>query len=145
MTNETPINSTYLSQEELSNFKDQLLDERTQTLEEIDRLEQSIEQIENKLENNVSSSAHHQGDLGNSEELRETNYTLIEKQKDKLEQIAAALDRIETGNYGICIVTGKNIKKGRLEAMPYALHAFDAKNGTISPKEKEQLAVEETQ
>lgn len=142
-TNETPVDSSHLTQDEIAHFKDRLLEEQEEAEQKIKELQSSIDEIENKMDDTSSGSAHHQGDLGSSEELRETNYTLIEKQKDKLEQITAALDRIETGNYGTCVVTGKPIQKGRLEAMPYTRHSVDAKKGNITPEEKERLSVNE--
>tara|TARA_R110000868_G_scaffold306734_1_gene568059 strand:+ start:91878 stop:92321 length:444 start_codon:yes stop_codon:yes gene_type:complete len=141
---ETPINSTYLSKEELDHFKEKLIEEKIKSESEIKTLQASIDEIENKMDDTSSGSAHHQGDLGSSEDLRATNYTLIEKQKEKLEQITAALDRIETGNYGICIVTGNPIQKGRLEAIPYALHSVDAKKGSVLVSTKDQLNVHDT-
>jgi RNA polymerase-binding protein DksA len=140
---ETPVNSTHLSEEDLDHFKERLLEEQKDAESKIGELQSSIDEIENKMDDTNSGSAHHQGDIGSSEELRETNYTLIEKQKDKLDQITAALDRIETGNYGTCIVTGKPIQKGRLEVMPYTAHCVDAMKGDISPKSKERLKVNE--
>lgn len=138
---ETPVNSTHLSEDEIAHFKERLLEEKKQAENKIEELQSSIDEIENKMDDTSSGSAHHQGDLGSSEELRETNYTLIEKQKDKLEQITAALDRIETGNYGICVVTGEPIQKDRLEAIPYTRHSVKAKKGNITPEEKERLSV----
>ncbi len=143
-TKETPINSTYLSEEELDHFKELLIEEKIKSESKIKSLEESIDEIENKMDDTSSGAAHHQGDLGSNEALRETNYTLIEKQKEKLEQITAAFDRIETGNYGICIVTGDPIQKGRLEAMPYALHSVEAKKGAASPASKERLSINST-
>ena len=36
-----------------------------------------------------------------------------------LRQIDAALERIENGTYGVCVVTGKPIPEERLEALPW--------------------------
>ena len=38
----------------------------------------------------------------------------------RLKQIEAALERIRTGKYGICLSCGKEIPQARLEALPYA-------------------------
>ncbi|HCD52636.1 MAG TPA: hypothetical protein DEQ34_09325 [Balneolaceae bacterium] len=140
-TKETPVNSTHLSEKEIQHFKERLLDEQTEAEQKIRTLQESIDEIESKMDDNASGTAHHQGDLGSGEEIRETNYTLIEKQNEKLEKITAALGRIETGNYGICLTTGKPIQKERLEAIPYATQSVDAKQGKISPEQKERLSV----
>lgn len=141
--NETPVDNTALTEKELDYFKDKLEEEQKEAEVKINDLEQSLEEMEANKDDNASSSAHHQGDLGSWEEQRETKYTLIEKQKRKLEKIKVALDRISTGNYGTCVVTGNHIQKERLEAMPYAVHSVDAMEGNIEPDEKERLSVNE--
>jgi len=141
--NETPVDNTTLTEKELDHFKNKLVDEQKEAEEKINDLEQSLEEIEANKGDRASSSAHHQGNLGSWEEQRETKYTLIEKQKKKIEKIKVALDRFETGNYGICVVTGDRIQKERLEIMPYAVHSVDAMEGNIEPDGKERLSVNE--
>ena len=38
----------------------------------------------------------------------------------KLEQVVAALQRLDQGNYGICLTCGQAIQPGRLATLPYA-------------------------
>jgi RNA polymerase-binding transcription factor DksA len=52
---------------------------------------------------------------------------MIEKHQDKLDEINAALDRIELGTYGVCEDTGKKIQKERLEEIPDARFSMKAK------------------
>lgn len=40
--------------------------------------------------------------------------------RQELRKISAALQRLESGDYGICIECGQPIKEGRLEVYPYA-------------------------
>ncbi len=141
--NETPVDNTALTEKELDHFKNKLFDEQKEAEDKINELEQSLEEIEANKSDRASSSAHHQGNLGSWEEQRETKYTLIEKQKKKLEKIKVALDRIATGNYGTCVVTGDQIQRERLEIMPYAVHSVDAMEGNIESDEKERLSVNE--
>lgn len=141
--NEAPVNNTNLTEEELEHFKQRLLDEKKTAETRIKELEKSVEEIESNMGDKVSSSAHHQGNIGSSEEQRETKYTLIEKQKNKLEKIKVALDRIETGNYGTCVVTGNPIQKERLEAMPHAIHSVDAMKGNIGMEENNSMNVKD--
>ena len=42
----------------------------------------------------------------------------------ELQQIHHALDRMEQGEYGICVDCGENIPEPRLLAMPYALQCI---------------------
>jgi len=97
-SSETAVNNTFLNGEELEHFKNKLVEEQDEANNKIEDLKKSIEEIEGNMGDNVSSSAHHQGNIGSSEEQREKKYTLIEKQKDKLGKITVALDRIGTGN-----------------------------------------------
>jgi RNA polymerase-binding protein DksA len=40
--------------------------------------------------------------------------------RQELRKISAALRRLDSGDYGICVECGQPIKKGRLEVYPYA-------------------------
>lgn len=119
-------NSPY-SQEELEHFKELLLEEQKATNEDIKDLKESIEGVDSTRDDVSSSQDHHPGDLGTDEERKETNYTLIDRNLDKLEEINAALDRIINGTYGVCAHTGQKIKKERLEALPYTRYSIGAK------------------
>ena len=43
-----------------------------------------------------------------------------EQDANRLQQINNALDRIKQGRYGLCLQCGSEIRKERLEAIPYA-------------------------
>lgn len=49
------------------------------------------------------------------------------RQKKFIQNLEAALVRIENGTYGICRVTGKLIPKERLRAVPHATLSIEAK------------------
>ncbi len=53
------------------------------------------------------------------EELEE-NKAILSKLEPQLNEVKAALERIDTGKYGICEVSGDPIEKERLEANPSA-------------------------
>jgi DnaK suppressor protein len=44
----------------------------------------------------------------------------LERERQTLRQIDAALARLEAGNYGVCGVCSTSIPKARLEALPWA-------------------------
>jgi RNA polymerase-binding protein DksA len=123
---EAPINNSPLSEEDLQHFKERLHEEKEDAQEKIDNFQKRIEELEDKLGDTTSSAAHHQGNIASSEEEREKYYTMIEKQKEKIEDIKLSLDKIKAGNYGICNVTGDPIQKERLEVKPYAKYSVDA-------------------
>lgn len=122
----TPINNSPLSDEELEHFRSVLEDQLEESRSKIKEFESNLEEIRKSAEAEQSASTHHQGDAGTTEARRETLLSYIQKEKEKIEKIKVALDRIADGNYGICVVTGKSIQKGRLEAIPYAIHSVEA-------------------
>jgi RNA polymerase-binding protein DksA len=123
---EAPINNSPFTDEEIEHFEHLLNEELKETSTNIEQFENRLQELESKMNDKNSSTAHHQGNIGTSEDEREKYYTLIQKEKEKLNDIKMALDRIETGNYGICNVTGKPIQKERLQVKPYAKYSVDA-------------------
>lgn len=119
---------THLSDDELKHFKSKLEKEKAETEEEIEKLKSSVESIDDNFEDRQSGDAHHQGDVASETQMKKTDYILLEKQREKHQKIEAALERIESGTFGICLSTGKPIKKERLEAIPYAMHSVEAKS-----------------
>jgi len=62
----------------------------------------------------------HPGDLGTETFERGKDLALLERDAFRLERIKAALQRMETGEYGRCKACGAPIPAERLEAMPTA-------------------------
>jgi RNA polymerase-binding transcription factor DksA len=44
--------------------------------------------------------------------------------EQEIEQVRAALSRLQGGSYGVCISCGADIRPARLEAMPEATHCI---------------------
>jgi RNA polymerase-binding transcription factor DksA len=59
---------------------------------------------------------------------REEVAQLAARQEKFIQNLHAALIRIENKTYGICRVTGKLIQKERLKLVPHATMSIDAKN-----------------
>lgn len=58
-------------------------------------------------------------ELGSDNADQELTLTLLGSDEDTLDQIEAALGRIEDGSYGHCKECGEQIPKTRLDAIPY--------------------------
>lgn len=67
-------------------------------------------------------------DEGSQTMSKEANSQLAIRQEKFIRDLKNALIRIENGTYGICRVTGKRIKKERLELVPHATLSIEAKN-----------------
>ncbi len=58
-------------------------------------------------------------DLASEEREREIHLILSDRDRDKLQAIENALERIEEGEYGICEDCEEEIAQARLEALPF--------------------------
>ena len=56
---------------------------------------------------------------------------MAQRQMKFIQNLQAALIRIENGTYGICRETGKLIPKERLRAVPHATLSIEAKQGKV--------------
>ena len=61
----------------------------------------------------------HMADHGTDEEQKETTFYHATRENRYLLYLEEALERIESGTYGICKGCGKEIPKERLEAVPH--------------------------
>jgi RNA polymerase-binding protein DksA len=122
-----PVQNTHLTDVELDHFRSKLLKEKEDAVNEVRELKQSYDNLTKNSDDTQSAQDHHQGDLGSDESEKSVVLAGIERNNDKLDKINVALDRMNDGNYGICIVTNKPIQKERLEAIPYALQSVEAK------------------
>jgi len=59
-------------------------------------------------------------DLASEERDREINFILGDREREKLQSIEEALERIDDGSYGVCENCESDIAPGRLEAMPFS-------------------------
>lgn len=80
------------------------------------------------------------GDVQFDEESGEGDTLAVERERGlalsaqagaAVEQIDAALKRIEEGTYGICIHSGEPIPEERLEAIPWATERVEYKTGSL--------------
>jgi DnaK suppressor protein len=58
-------------------------------------------------------------DLASEERNREISFILTDRDREKLQAIEEAVDRIDEGTYGICDSCESEIADARLEAMPF--------------------------
>ncbi|MCP3028866.1 TraR/DksA C4-type zinc finger protein [Halobacillus sp. A5] len=68
----------------------------------------------------LSQYDNHPADSGTELYEREKDMAMLDHVEEELEEIKHALKRMEQGTYGVCAVTGKQIPKERLEALPTA-------------------------
>jgi DnaK suppressor protein len=62
----------------------------------------------------------HLADVSSDNYEQELMLGLMENKGEALSEIESALERIDSGTFGVCEKCQKKIKKARLEAIPYA-------------------------
>ncbi len=67
----------------------------------------------------LSSYSQHMADAGTDNFDRDFALSLVSNEQEALSEIEAAIDRIFDGTYGICEITGQQIKRERLVAVPF--------------------------
>jgi DnaK suppressor protein len=74
----------------------------------------------------MSSYSLHMADSGTDNFDRDFALSLLSSDQDAIYEIEEALKRIERGTYGVCELTGKQIPKARLEAIPWTRFTVEA-------------------
>jgi DnaK suppressor protein len=117
---------TRYSDSELQEFKELILDKIRIAREELNALASSLS---NPNLNGTDDTAGTYKTLedGSATLEKESINQLAARQKKFIEQLEAALVRIETKSYGVCRVTGKLIPKERLRAVPHTTMSMEAK------------------
>ena len=119
---------TYLSARELKNFKDLIVAQKNEILENARRLRESLvdENTGEYVGENTTFSMH-MAEHGTDEMEREKAFMLIQRDEKHLFHLETALQRIDNKTYGLCVSCGKPIDKGRLEAVPITQHCIKCK------------------
>jgi DnaK suppressor protein len=73
----------------------------------------------------ASAFGMHQADAGSDAYDRDFALSLLSQEQDSLYEIDQALKRIDDGTYGVCEVSGKQIMKARLEALPFTRYTVE--------------------
>jgi RNA polymerase-binding transcription factor DksA len=74
---------------------------------------------------NLSNTPFHLADLASDNYEEEMTLGLLESQEQTLEQVRAALVRLDAGTFGRCEECGRDIDKERLRALPFTPHCID--------------------
>jgi len=126
-------NEAGLNMRDLEHFRDLLLAKRRELVGDMSPMER--EALRSSGNSNLSTLPIHMADMGTDNYEQEFTLGLVEKDRNLLREINAALAKIQNGTYGICEGTGKPISKPRLEAQPWARfsieHARSLEKGLI--------------
>ena len=117
---------TRYSDAELQEFKELLLDKLRSAKEELNSLASSLS-TPNANGTDDTAGTYKTLEDGSATLEKESINQLAARQKKFIEQLEAALVRIENKTYGVCRETGKLIQKERLRAVPHTTLSMEAK------------------
>jgi len=96
-----------------SKLRDQHAELRTEVQEERAK-------VDSERDRRSAREVQDRGDEANTDQWRETNAAMIDHHVDEISGIQAALSRVESGTYGLCVECGEHIGFQRLQAYPSA-------------------------
>lgn len=114
---------TKLTPKELEGFRDILNRMRRELAGRVHDLE---EEALKSSGGNLSNMPLHMADVGTDTFDQDFNIGMAQTERGIVQEIDEALKRIANRTYGMCMLTGKPIPKGRLAAMPWAKYTVEA-------------------
>ena len=122
------MEKTRYSDEELQEFKEIILKKLTTSRQEFTTLQKSLK---DGNENGTDSTNNNYLTLDDGADTFEKENTtqLAARLMKFIQNLEAALVRIENKTYGVCKTTGKLIPKERLRAVPHTTQSIEAKLG----------------
>lgn len=115
------------SDEELQEFKELILAKLEKANLEYDRLRSNLTNLDGNDVADTSPTFKILEEGANTLNKEEMGH-LAQRQMKFIQNLQAALVRIENKTYGVCRMTGKLIPKERLRAVPHATLSVEAKN-----------------
>lgn len=112
-----------LKKNEVAKFKKRLEELRAQLTR---MLQGSTAEI--KTLDEGTGYSQHQADQGTDDFDRTISLEVTGQEYEMLKQIERALKKIDENTYGVCDITGKEIPKARLNAVPYATMTVEAQD-----------------
>jgi RNA polymerase-binding protein DksA len=122
-----PGGPTY-GQEDLAYFRVIILDKMRDANDELVSIEERLmDSSSGEFHDDDSTYSLHMADQGTDAMEREKAFLFAQRERKFISHLNDALQRIASGNYGICIACGNLIEKGRLEAVPHARMCVNCK------------------
>jgi DnaK suppressor protein len=91
-----------------------------------DRLLDQMSGLAKESTEEINSYSLHMADSGTDNFDRDFALSLLSSDQDAIYEIEEALKRIEKGTYGVCELTGKQIPRARLDAIPWTRFTVEA-------------------
>jgi len=118
-----------MKKEQLEYYKQIILKKRSALLQELEHLKDSgLNSALKDQTGDHSTYTYHMADQGTDTMEREQQYLFASREGNFLYHLDLALERIEHGDYGVCVQCGREISPERLEAVPHARLCINCKS-----------------
>ncbi len=107
-----------MNKRDTARYKKQLLAKR-------DELLHLVREARTSEKESTGKEAPDLGDRALSTVIRDLSYQVTAKERDIVRRIDLALDRVDAGTFGVCTECGAKVLKGRLDAVPWAMHCIN--------------------
>lgn len=109
-----------MDQEQMEAAKEKLLRLRKEVLLEVSQINSASRELGQESVSDI-------GDISSNTYNRDVLLNLSENQRQKVRDIDAALDRIDKGEYGICLRCEEEIDPRRMAVRPFSRYCIDCK------------------
>jgi len=115
-----------MTKTEQETFRRRLLDLRQRLNGDVSHLTgEALRTNQKEASGNLSSVPIHMADIGTDNFEQEFTLGLLANEEHALEEVAAALGRLDQGAFGVCEECGGAVPRERLKAIPYTRHCVD--------------------
>ena len=111
-----PLAVGFMEIKKLNKYRTRLTEMRQRLINEVQHMVDAIQQDANPA-SNTSGLPVHLADM--AQEALDADVQVLDTERVLLDDIHAALARIDEGTFGVCQQCGKAISEARLDALPY--------------------------
>ncbi len=114
-----------LSESQLALLENKLRDQQAALRAEV---QGERAESDNERDRRSAREVQDRGDEANTDQWRESNAAMIDHHVDEISGIQAALSRVDSGTYGLCVDCGESIGFQRLQAYPSANRCLECQS-----------------
>ena len=122
------IKKKQYSKSKLNTFKKEILKRLNDVNQEVNDMKEGVvNQKPTKSMSPDSIYSVHMADAGTDSHQLEKNFLFIARENNYIKNLEDALDRINSGNFGVCILCGELIPEERMIEVPNATKCVECK------------------
>lgn len=120
-----------MKQNKIEYYRKLLLKEKKRIEDTLKKMQGNHPKIMEEYGIELSSYDNHPADLGTEMFMMEHDKGLKDKNEDIIYEIEESIEKLRSGDYGICENCGMNIEEDRLELIPYTKLCLECSNKKI--------------